>query len=489
MPDVEKKSVQHFIDGEFVDSTDGATFESISPIDNEVVADVALGGAEDVDRAVRAARRAFEEGPWPRMSAAERGAILYRLADLLEANRGEVANWETLDTGKPIMASSTRDIHGTTERFRFFADYAKQSLDHGDHFDNLETNQSTIVVKEPVGVVGAIAPWNLPLPMMGWKLGPALAFGNTVVAKPSEDSPITTSLLAEMFAEAGLPDGVVNVVNGFGPASAGGAIVDHPGVDAITFTGSGTAGRAIMAAAAPTLKKVALELGGKSANIFFADADLSKAVPGSGMAIFGNSGQMCIACSRMFVQRPIYDQVVEMTTAMAEKLPIGDPRDPATVMGPVINTEAVERIQRYIEFSTEDGARLVAGGYKLDGEFAAGNFIKPTVFADATNDMRSCRDEIFGPVQHIIAFDTEEEALKMANDCDYGLGGAVWTTDLGKANRVSRSMRTGFVWVNGYARHDNRAPFGGYKQSGIGREGGKYSEEFFTEQKGIEFTY
>ncbi|MCY4516325.1 MAG: aldehyde dehydrogenase family protein [Acidimicrobiaceae bacterium] len=489
MPDVEKKSVQHFIDGEFVDSADGATFESISPIDNEVVADVALGGAEDVDRAVRAARRAFEEGPWPRMSAAERGAILYRLADLLEANRDEVANWETLDTGKPIMASSTRDIHGTTERFRFFADYAKQSLDHGDHFDNLETNQSTIVVKEPVGVVGAIAPWNLPLPMMGWKLGPALAFGNTVVAKPSEDSPITTSLLAEMFAEAGLPDGVVNVVNGFGPASAGGAIVDHPGVDAITFTGSGTAGRAIMAAAAPTLKKVALELGGKSANIFFADADLSKAVPGSGMAIFGNSGQMCIACSRMFVQRPIYDQVVEMTAAMAEKLPIGDPRDPATVMGPVINTEAVERIQRYIEFSNEDGARLVAGGYKLDGEFAAGNFIKPTVFADATNDMRSCRDEIFGPVQHIISFDTEEEALKMANDCDYGLGGAVWTTDLGKANRVSRSMRTGFVWVNGYARHDDRAPFGGYKQSGIGREGGKYSEEFFTEQKGIEFTY
>ena len=489
MPDVEKKNVQHFIDGEFVDSADGATFESISPIDNEVVADVALGGAEDVDRAVRAARRAFEEGPWPRMSAAERGAILYKLADLLEANRDEVANWETLDTGKPIMASSTRDIHGTTERFRFFADYAKQSLDHGDHFDNLETNQSTIVVKEPVGVVGAIAPWNLPLPLMGWKLGPALAFGNTVVAKPSEDSPITMSLLAEMFAEAGLPDGVVNVVNGFGPASAGGAIVDHPGVDAITFTGSGTAGRAIMAAAAPTLKKVALELGGKSANIFFADADLSKAVSGSGMAIFGNSGQMCIACSRMFVQRPIYDQVVEMTAAMAEKLPIGDPRDPATVMGPVINTEAVERIQRFIEFSTEDGARLVAGGYKLDGEFAAGNFIKPTVFADATNDMRSCRDEIFGPVQHIIPFDTETEALKMANDCDYGLGGAVWTTDLGKANRVSRSMRTGFVWVNGYARHDDRAPFGGYKQSGIGREGGKYSEEFFTEQKGIEFTY
>ena len=489
MPDVEKRTVQHFIDGDFVDSADGATFESISPIDNQVIADVARGGDAEVDLAVSAARTAFEDGPWPRMSTDERGKALHRLADLLEAAGDEIAELETLDTGKPINAAKQRDIPATVGYFRFFADYAKQSFDHGDHYDNLQTGQSTLVVKEPVGVIGAIAPWNLPLPMLGTKIGGALAYGNTVVAKPSEDSPITASILARLVAEAGIPDGVVNIVNGFGPGSAGGAIVEHRDVDAITFTGSGAAGRAIMGAAAPTLKKVALELGGKSANILFADADLSKAVPGSGMAIFGNSGQMCIACSRLFVQREVYDKVVEMTAAMAQNIPVGDPREPTTALGPVINTEAVERIQRYIEFSKEDGARLVAGGHKLDGDLAAGNFIAPTVFADATNDMRSCRDEIFGPVQHIIPFDTEEEALKMANDCDYGLGGAVWTTDLGRANRISRAMRTGFVWVNGYARHDHRAPFGGYKQSGVGREGGRYSEDFFTEQKGIEFTY
>ncbi len=484
-----KKRIRHYIDGEFVDSADRATFESVSPIDNTAIADVALAGHADVHRAVQAARGAFTEGSWPRMTPGERGEVLHRVADLLDKNRDDIGHWECLDTGKPLMLARSMEIDGATERFRFFADYAKMSLDHGDHYDNLQTGQSTIVVKEPLGVVAAIAPWNLPLPMMGWKLGPALAFGNTVVCKPSEDSPVTTTMLAELLTEAGVPPGVVNVVHGFGPESAGAALVAHPDVDGITFTGSAAAGRAIMTSAAAGLKKVALELGGKSANIVFADADLDKAVPTSAMAVFGNAGQMCLACSRLFVQRPVYDEFVQKLAAVADNIVVGDPRTAGTMMGPVINSAAVERILGYIEASKQDGARLVTGGHKIEGDLSAGNYIKPTVFADARNDMRSCREEIFGPVQHVIAFDTEQEAIELANDCDYGLGGAVWTTNLGRANRVARAMRTGYVWVNGYARHDNRAPFGGYKQSGIGREGGRYSEEFYTEQKGIEFTY
>ncbi len=484
------KVVEHYVEGEFVPSVNGATFASVSPIDNQPIATVSLGGVADVDRAVGAARDAFDHGPWPRMSPAQRAKVLHRFADLVEANRDLIGDWECLDTGKPRARARTTEIDGTTERLRFFADYAKHRFDHGDHFDNLAGRQSTIVVKEPVGVVAAITPWNLPLRILAWKLGPALAFGNTVVCKPSEDSPITTAMLAEVVAEAGFPPGVMNVVHGTGPGGAGEALVAHPGVDAVSFTGSPAGGRAIMAGAAAGLKKVALELGGKSANIVFADADLPRAVATSGRAVFSNAGQMCLACSRLFVQREIYEEFTERFAAMADALVVGDPREPRTEIGPVINTAALDRILGYIDGSTTDGARLVVGGYRItDGALGAGNFVKPTVFADARNEMRSCREEIFGPVQHIICFDTEDEAVALANDSRFGLGGAVWTTNLGAANRVARALRTGYVWVNGYARHDNRAPFGGYKHSGVGREGGRYSEDFYTEPKGIEFTY
>ncbi len=477
------RDVRHFIGGQFVDSLSGATFDSVSPIDNTVVATVAEGAAEDADRAVAAARTAFDEGPWPRMTPAERKKVLHRVADGLEARLDEIAQWETRDMGKPVTEARTKDVPRAAHNFRFFADYAEQSHDQAFHGPN---GMFTYTIREPSGVAALISPWNFPLMLATWKVAPALAFGCTAVLKPAEQSPVTASLLAEVCAGAGLPDGVLNVLQGFGPDAAGERLTRHPDVDLISFTGESGTGRAIMAAAAPTLKKVSFELGGKSPNIVFADADLDRAVAGSIDAIFRNQGEVCLAGSRLLVQRPVYDEFLARFVAAAEALPVGNPLDPATRIGPLVSTEHLEKVLSYIELGQREGAKLMTGGHRVtDGELARGNFVAPTVFGDVDNSWRVCQEEIFGPVQVCMPFDSTQEAIALANDNRYGLAGMVWTTNLDTAHKVAREVKAGTMWVNCFFLRDLRAPFGGTKDSGIGREGGAYSEELFTEAKAV----
>lgn len=476
------REILHFIDGEFVPSEDGATFESVTPIDNTVIARVALGGTAEVDRAVAAARRAFPE--WAGMGPEARRELLMRVADGIEERLDELAEWETRDMGKPITAARTKDMPRSAYNFRFFADYAVQAGTKA--WDKPWDGVFTYELREPLGVVGSISPWNFPLMLLTWKVAPALAFGCTVVAKPAEQSPITASLLAEICRDVGMPPGVFNVVHGYGPESAGEALTTHPDVDAITFTGESNTGRAIMAAAAPTMKKLSFEMGGKSANIVCADADLDAAVAGSLRGIFVNQGEVCLAGSRLLVQRPIYEEFLARLVEGAEAWKVGDPLDPSTQMGPLVSEEHLEKVLSYIELAQEEGAKLVTGGHRLvDGELAEGNYVAPTIFADADNSMRVCQDEIFGPVEMVMPFDEVEEAIEIANQSRYGLAGMVWTRDLHTAHRVAREVRTGTMWVNCFFVRDLRAPFGGYKDSGLGREGGDYSYEFFTESKAV----
>ncbi len=476
------REILHFIDGEFVPSEDGATFESVTPIDNTVIARVALGGTAEVDRAVAAARRAFPE--WAGMGPEARRELLMRVADGIEERLDELAEWETRDMGKPITAARTKDMPRSAYNFRFFADYAVQAGTKA--WDKPWDGVFTYELREPLGVVGSISPWNFPLMLLTWKVAPALAFGCTVVAKPAEQSPITASLLAEICRDVGMPPGVFNVVHGYGPESAGEALTTHPDVDAITFTGESNTGRAIMAAAAPTMKKLSFEMGGKSANIVCADADLDAAVAGSLRGIFVNQGEVCLAGSRLLVQRPIYEEFLARLVEGAEAWKVGDPLDPSTQMGPLVSEEHLEKVLSYIELAQEEGAKLVTGGHRLvDGELAEGNYVAPTIFADADNSMRVCQDEIFGPVEMVMPFDEVEEAIEIANQSRYGLAGMVWTRDLDTAHRVAREVRTGTMWVNCFFVRDLRAPFGGYKDSGLGREGGDYSYEFFTESKAV----
>lgn len=476
------RQVGHFIDGAFVDSVDGRTFESITPIDNTAVAVVAEGGAADVDRAVAAARRGFDI--WSTMSPTKRKRVLMRVADGIMARADELAEWETRDMGKAITAARHKDVPRAAHNFRFFADWAEAAGTRA--WDKPWDGLFTYELREPLGVVGSISPWNFPLMLLTWKVAPALAFGCTVVAKPAEQSPITASILAEICAEAGMPAGVFNVVNGFGPASAGEALTTHPGVDAITFTGESTTGRAIMAAAAGTLKKLSFEMGGKSANIVCADADLDEAVAGSLRGIFTNQGEVCLAGSRLLVQRPIYEEFLARLVEGAEAYRIGDPLDPSTQMGPLVSVEHMEKVLSYIDLAQEEGAKLLTGGHRVvDGDLANGNYVAATIFADADNSMRSCQEEIFGPVEMVMPFDDVDDAIAVANQSRYGLAGMVWTTDLATAHRVARGVKTGTMWVNCFFERDLRAPFGGYKDSGIGREGGDYSYEFFTESKAV----
>lgn len=475
-------TLRHFIGGEFVDSASGGVFESISPIDNTPVAEAARGGHEDVDRAVRAARAAFPE--WAAMDPAQRRRILYRVADGIEARLDELAEWEVRDMGKPIASARTKDIPRSAHNFRFFADAAEQA--HTKAFSKPWDGVLTYELREPLGVAGAVSPWNFPLMLLTWKVAPALAYGCTVVAKPAEQSPVTATLLAEIFRDAGAPDGVFNLVHGFGPGEAGEALVAHPDVDAITFTGESATGKAIMAAAAPGLKKLSFELGGNSPNIVCADADLDEAAAGSLRGIFTNQGEVCLAGARLLVERPVYDEFVARMVEGAERYKVGNPLDPATGMGPLVSTEHMEKVLSYIDLAVEEGAKLMTGGHRLtDGGLAAGNYVAPTVFADADNHMKSCRDEIFGPVEMVIPFDSLDEAVATANDTRYGLAAMVWTTNVNTAHRVARELKAGTVWVNCFFVRDLRAPFGGYRESGVGREGGDYSYEFFTESKAV----
>jgi aminomuconate-semialdehyde/2-hydroxymuconate-6-semialdehyde dehydrogenase len=476
------RRVQHFIGGEFVDSANGKTFESITPIDNTPVAEVAEGGAAEVDQAVAAAQEAF--AVWSALGPDERGAILHRVADGIEARLDELAEWETRDMGKPITAARTKDMPRSAHNFRFFADHAAAAGTSA--WDQPAKGIFSYELREPLGVVGSISPWNFPLMLMTWKVAPALAFGCTVVAKPAEQSPITASILAEICRDAGMPSGVFNVVNGFGPRSAGEAMTTHAGIDAITFTGESNTGRAIMAAAAPTLKKLSFEMGGKSANIVMADADLDAAVEGSLKGIFTNQGEVCLAGTRLLVQRPVYDEFLARLVDGAQEWTPGNPLDEDTKMGPLVSPEHMEKVLSYIDLAQEEGAKLLTGGHRVtDGDLAKGNYVAPTIFADADNSMKSCQDEIFGPVEMVMPFDDVDEAIEIANASRYGLAGMIWTQNLNTAHKVAREVKTGTMWVNCFFVRDLRAPFGGYKESGMGREGGDYSYEFFTEAKAV----
>lgn len=476
------RAVKHFIGGEFVDSASGDTFESISPIDNEVIAHVAAGGKEDAKRAVDAAMAAFDK--WAAMNPTSRKRILLNVADGIEARADELAEWETRDMGKPISDALGKDVPRAAYNFRFFADYAEgvgtQAFDKGwDKTFGYE-------LREPIGVIAAISPWNFPLMLLTWKVAPALAFGCTVVAKPAEQSPITASILAEICAEAGVPHGVFNIVQGFGPDAAGEALTRHPDVAGITFTGESTTGQAIMTAAAPGLKKLSFELGGKSAAIVCADADLDAAVNGSLLGVFMNQGEVCLAGSRILVERPVYEEFLARMKDGIEAWKVGNPLDPAIRVGPLVSTEHMEKVLSYIDLAEEEGAKRLTGGERLtDGDLAKGNYLSPAIFADARNDMRVCQEEIFGPVAMVMPFDDIGEAVDIANDSRYGLAGMVWTKNLDTAHRVAREMKTGNVWINCFFVRDLRLPFGGYKDSGIGREGGAYSHEFFTESKAV----
>ncbi len=470
-----------FIDGRWVPPASGKTATVLNPASNEPLGEVAAAGPEDVDRAVAAARRAFDEGPWPRMSASQRGRYLLRVAALLERDAGEVARIESANNGKPIRESGGIDVPLSVDCFEYFAGYATKLTGHtlpvpGDVL--------AYTLREPMGVVGAITPFNFPLLLATWKLAPALAFGNTVVVKPSSDTPLSTLRLAEIFAEAGLPEGVVNVV--VGPSATGNHLVEHPDVDKITFTGSTDVGKGIAAKAAGNLKRVSLELGGKAPNIVLADAPLEDAVAGALFGVFWTQGEICTAGSRILVQRPIFEAFVERFAARARSLRLGDPLDPATQTGPVVSRRQQERVLGYIEAGRQAGARLVAGGGRpSDPALARGNYVEPTVFVDARPDMTIVQEEIFGPVAVILPFDAPEDAVRLANQTPFGLTAGVWTRDVKLAHRMARALRAGTVWVNMYNVVTSEAPFGGFKQSGWGRENGPYALEAFTEVKSV----
>jgi aminomuconate-semialdehyde/2-hydroxymuconate-6-semialdehyde dehydrogenase len=469
---------RHTIDGELVDSADGRVFESVDPSVGRVYATAAEGGPEDVRRAVEAARRAFDDGPWPRLAAAERRKLLNRLADKIEERAAELAVTESRDMGKPIEESRGHDLPRVARNFRFFADFqdlgstAEQYPMPGFH---------TYTRYEPKGVAVAISPWNFPLMLASWKVAPALAFGNAVVLKPAEESPATATMLGQLAAEV-LPPGVLNVVHGFGPDAAGELLVRDSGVDLVTFTGASATGRSIMAACSADLKRVSLELGGKSPNVVFADADLDQAVAGTIRGIFGNQGEVCLAGSRLLVERSIQDEFVGRLAAAAEALVIGDPLDEATQLGPLVSAEHRAKVESYIGLALDDGGVLVTGGERPDRE---GYYLQPTIVTGVPQSNRACQEEIFGPVLVVTPFDSEEQAIELANGTEFGLAAMVWTQTLSRAHRVSAALDSGVVWVNCFFVRDLRAPFGGTKSSGVGREGGAFSREFFTEAKAV----
>jgi acyl-CoA reductase-like NAD-dependent aldehyde dehydrogenase len=467
-----------FIDGRFVESLSGKSFDSINPATEEVLTSVSEGDRADIDAAVAAARAAFETGPWPRMRPRDRGRLLLKLADLISANAEELARLETLDNGKPIAETLNVDIPQAAEVFAYYAGWADKI--HGETIP-ATNDHFTYTLREPHGVCGQIIPWNFPLLMAAWKLAPALACGNTVVLKPAEQTPLTALRLAELVAEAGFPPGVVNVVPGYGP-TAGAALAAHPGVDKIAFTGSTEVGRLIQKAAAGNLKSVSLELGGKSPNIVFADADIDAAVQGAIRGIFFNQGEVCCAGSRLFVEEAAHDHFVEALAGFAGALKQGDPLDASTQVGAQVSDEQFEKILGYIESGVQAGATLLTGGAR-QGE--KGYFIQPTVFTGVDKNAAIAREEIFGPVVSTFTFKGIDEAIAEGNDSNYGLAAAVWTRDIKKAHRVAQALRAGTVWVNTYNAFDAAVPFGGYKESGTGRELGVQALDLYTQTKSV----
>jgi len=467
------------IDGKWVPASTGKTFDSIDPATGEVLARIAEGDKADIDLAVKAARRAFESGPWAKMSPSERGRVIWKIADLIEKNTEEFAELETLDNGKPISISRVADVPLAVDLFRYMAGWATKiegstiPISAGPFF--------AYTRREPIGVVGQIIPWNFPLLMAAWKLGPALATGCTIVLKPAEQTPLSAIRLGELALEAGLPPGVLNVVTGFGE-TAGAALAAHPDVDKVAFTGSTEVGKLIVQAAAGNLKKVTLELGGKSPNIVFDDADLKAATAGAANAIFFNHGQCCCAGSRLYVEDKIFDKVVDGISESAKKIRVGPGMNPDTNMGPLVSEEQFKRVRGYMEAGLKEGAKAVVGGKTIGNR---GYFVEPTVLVNTNPNMKVVREEIFGPVVTAMPFKSIDDIAAEANNTSYGLAAGIWTKDIAKAHSLANKLRAGTVWINCYNVFDAAMPFGGYKQSGWGREMGHEVLEQYTEVKAV----
>jgi aminomuconate-semialdehyde/2-hydroxymuconate-6-semialdehyde dehydrogenase len=476
---VKVKNAKLFIDGEYVDAISGETFESINPATNEKLALVANGSESDAKRAIQSAKNAYDSGVWSKMPVEERSDILCKMADLIMENADELAMVETLDVGKPIKESRGFDIPRAASNFRFFAEMSKYMV--SEHYD--KHNIMSYAKYSPAGVTSLIIPWNLPFMQMTWKASAALAAGNTVVVKPASYTPLSAVMFGDIANKAGLPPGVLNIITGPG-STMGAAMTTDPNVRRISFVGESNTGKTIMKNAAENLIPVSLELGGKSANIVFEDADLDEAVKGSIDAIYRNQGEICLAGSRLLLQESIYDQFLDKFVAAVKKIKVGDPTLEDTDMGALVSKNHLETVENYVDIGLKEGAKLAYGGKRVDG-LETGNFYEPTVLYDVSNKWRVAQEEIFGPVLVVIPFKTEEDAIRIANDSQYGLSGVVWTNDIRRAQRVSAAVDSGLLWVNCWYIRDLRTPFGGSKASGIGREGGRHSFEFYSEAKTI----
>lgn len=472
--------IKHYIDGQFVDSLSGKTFETLNPATNQPIGDVAEGQTADIDRAIKAARTAFDEGHWPRMKAEERSKLLRRVADLIEKHVDEIAEREVVDCGIPAKQVKGGAIPRAAYNFNYFADMTYrltgESYPVGDQFINYS-------LRRPVGVGGLITPWNTPFMLSTWKAAPALAFGNTCVHKPAEWSPLTADMLARIIQEADLPPGVFNVVHGYGE-TAGASLVAHPGVQVISFTGETATGMEIIRNGAATLKRYSMELGGKNPTIVFEDADMERAVDGAIFQVYSLNGERCTAGSRLLLQESIYDDFVGRLAERVASIRVGDPADSATEVGPLIHPDHWARVRGYMDIAREEGATILVGGDRPQG-FDKGNYFAPTLITDVKTEMRIAQEEIFGPVLVVMKFKDEAEAIRLANDVKYGLAGYVWTQDIARGHRVAGAIEAGMVWVNSHNVRDLRTPFGGSKYSGIGREGDHYSFELYTELKAV----
>ncbi|SMX68260.1 5-carboxymethyl-2-hydroxymuconate semialdehyde dehydrogenase [Brevibacterium aurantiacum] len=474
------EKIRHYINGEFVDSIDGEEFDVINPVTNEPYIKAASGKKADIDAAVASAKQAFDEGPWPTMLPRERARVLNKIADIAETRSQELAEMESFDSGLPITQAKGQ-ANRAAENFRFFADLIVAQVD--DAF-KVPGRQANYVNRKPIGVAGLITPWNTPFMLESWKLAPAIATGNAVVLKPAEFTPLSASLWPGIFEEAGLPKGVFNMVNGYGEEGfAGDSLVKHPDVPLISFTGESTTGQTIFANAAPWLKGLSMELGGKSPAVVFADADLDAAINATVFGVFSLNGERCTAGSRILVEESVYDEFVERYAAQAKRVKVGLPSDPSTEVAALVHPEHYEKVMSYVEIGKEE-ARLVAGGGRPEG-FDTGNFVEPTVFADVAPDARIFQEEIFGPVVAITPFKSDEEALQLANNTKYGLAAYIWTSDLKRAHNFSQAVESGMVWLNSNNVRDLRTPFGGVKASGLGHEGGYRSIDFYTEQQSV----